>query len=133
MAALSNFLELELLDHVLRNAAYTPPPTVYVALFTSSASLAELEAGTLTNEVTAGGNTYERQAAAFDVAASGATANTGALTWNDMPAVTVGYVAIMDASTAGNVLFGGPLTTPRTLSAGDTFAIAAGALDVTMA
>lgn len=132
MSAFSNYLENEILDHVLRNAAYTSPTTVYVALFTDSASAVELEAGTLTNEVTAGANSYARQAVTFDAAASGATANSGAISFVDMPAVTVAYVAVMDALTAGNVLFHGALSANKTLNAGDTFTIATGDLDISL-
>lgn len=130
MAAFSNYLENELLDHVLRNAAMTSPTTVYVALFTDSASAGELEAGTLTNEVT--GGSYARQAVTFDAPASGATANSGAVSFTDMPAGTVAFVAVMDASTAGNVLFHGALSANKTLNSGDTFTIATGDLDITL-
>lgn len=135
MSAFSNYLENAILDHVLRATTYTPPGTVYVALFTSTATAAELEAGTLTNEVAAGAYTYARQAVAFNAASGGATANDAVLTWSNMPGVTVAYAAIMDAATvgAGNVLVYGALTSPKTLNPGDTFAIAAGDYDVTLA
>jgi len=32
----TTFLENEVLDHVFRNAAYTPPSTVYIGLYTSA-------------------------------------------------------------------------------------------------
>lgn len=131
MAALSDYLENELLDHVLVNAAYTSPTTVYVALFTDTSTTAELEAGTLTNEVS--GGSYARQAVTFSAASGGATANTGAVSFTNMPAVTVENIAIMDASSAGNVLFGGALSASKTLNSGDTFTIAIGDLDVTLA
>lgn len=35
MGSLSNYLELELLDHVLNNAAYSPAATLYLALCTA--------------------------------------------------------------------------------------------------
>ena len=38
MGSKSNFLELELLDHVLGNAAYTAPGTVWVALYSATPS-----------------------------------------------------------------------------------------------
>lgn len=130
MAAFSDYLENALLDHVLNNTALTSPTTVYVALFTDTATGGELEAGTLTNEVS--GGSYARQSAAFDAPAGGATANSAGISFTDMPAGTVSYVAVMDAATAGNVLFHGALTTSRTLNAGDTFTISAGDLDITL-
>ena len=129
MAALSNYLENALINHVLRNSALTSPTTVYVALFTSDAG--ELEAGTLTNEVS--GGSYARQAVTFGAPTNGATSNTGAVSFTDMPAGTVTHAAIMDASTAGNVLFHAALTQSKTLNAGDTFTLASGDLDASLA
>ena len=59
LAEYSTYLENELYDHVLRNAAYTSPTTVYAALFDTTGSAALLEAGTLTGEIA--GNGYARQ------------------------------------------------------------------------
>lgn len=134
MAAFSNYLENELLDHVLRGAtagtAYAQPAAVYVALFTGTATAAELEAGTITNEVT--GGSYARQAVTFDAPVGGATANSAAVSFTSMPAVTVAFAAVMDATTAGNVLFYGALTASKTLNAGDTFTINTGDLDISV-
>jgi hypothetical protein len=54
MTAASNYLENKVLDHVLTATAYTQPGTRYLALFnnTSTNAAANLEAGTLTDEVT---------------------------------------------------------------------------------
>jgi hypothetical protein len=73
MSAASDFLENELLDHALATGSYTAPAGVYVGLFTSSdstgATAANLEAGTLTNEVS--GNGYSRESASFGAATGG--------------------------------------------------------------
>lgn len=130
MAGLSNYAENKVLDHVLGTTSYTMPSTVRVALFNTSGSLALLEAGTLTGEIS--GGSYARQTPTFSAASSGATSNTGALTWANMPADTVRYVAIMDAATTGNVLFAGQLTSDKVTGSGDTFTIAIGDLDVTL-
>lgn len=128
MANFSNYLEDSVVNGTLRGTTYTAPATVYVALFTDSSSLVNLEAGTITNEVT--GGSYARLAATFSAPTNGATATSAALTYENMPAGTVSFVAVMDALTVGNVLYYGALTTARTLTAGDTFTIAAGDLDV---
>lgn len=49
MANLSDYMENKIIDHMLRNQAYTPPATVYVALFTA---VTGLEANNPTSEVT---------------------------------------------------------------------------------
>jgi hypothetical protein len=126
MAALSDYLENKLLDHVLRAATYTVPATVYLALFTSSTS----DAGGGT-EVT--GGSYARQAVTFSAAAGGLCENSTALNFVNMPVATVTHCAVIDASTAGNFLFHGPLVASRTTQAGDTLTFAVGALDCTLA
>lgn len=135
MAAFSDYLENKTLDHVLRNVIYTPPTTVHVGLFTSTASLAQLEAGTITNEVAPGANSYARKAVTFTAASGGSMSNNAVLTWSDMPGVTVAYVAVLDAATlgTGNVLVYGALASAKTLNPGDTFAIATGDFVVTLA
>lgn len=120
--ALSTYLGNALLDHVLRNVAYTSPTNVYVSLHTADPGL------TGANEVT--GGSYARQACAFDAAASKATQNAAAESFTAMPAATVTHVGIWDASTDGNFLWGGALAASKTTNSGDTFTIADSDLDV---
>lgn len=130
MANFSDYLENELVNGTLRGTTYTAPSTVYLALFTNSSSLIDLEAGTITNEVS--GGSYAREVVTFDAPSNGATSNSGSISFENMPAGTVSFVAVMDAATAGNVLYYGALDTARTLSAGDTFTISAGDLDIAL-
>ena len=126
MAALSDFLENALLNEVLRNVGYTPVATVYLALFTTATT----DAGGGT-EVT--GGSYARQAITFGAASGGVCSNTGAVSFTAMPAATVTHAAIMDASTAGNMLFHGALTASKTVGAGDTLTFAIGDIDASLA
>ena len=104
MSALSDYLEAALLNHVFRNTGLTSPTTVYLAIFSSSASASQLEAGTLTNEIT--GYTGNRPAIAFGAPSGGIIASSGNIDFVSMPAVTTTYIAIMDSATkgAGNIL-----------------------------
>lgn len=134
MSALSTYLENKLVDHVLRNTAYTTPGTsVYVGLV--KYYIADtLEAGTLTEE--ASGGSYARvQVTAWDAASNGATANTNAITFPTASADwgMISGVIISDAASAGNVLLHGSLTTARDVKNGDVFKFNAGDLDVTFA
>lgn len=124
MTALSNDLETKLINATLRGTTYTSPTTVYLALFTTSASLAELEAGTLTNEVT--GGSYVRKAVTFDAPTNGVTQNSANVTFSGMPAVTVGFAATMDALSGGNVMFYAPLAANKVVGSGDTIQVDAG-------
>ena len=121
MAAMSDFLENELLDHVLRNSAYTSPTTVYVALFTTATD--DAAGGT---EVT--GGSYARVSIAFDPPSAGSVSNTATVTFPTATASwgTVVNVAIYDALTVGNRLYHGALTTSKTVDNGDVFTFPAG-------
>jgi len=119
-------------------SAYTAPTTLYLGLFlnTSGNASTNLEAGTLTDEVpTAGGTGYLRQTVTFGAAASGVCATDATVTFPAATANwgTVTHVAVLDASTAGNVLFYGQVTTAKTIETGDTFQVTSGNLTVTLA
>ena len=118
--------------NLMRNTAFTEV-NVYVALFTDSASPAELEAGTITNEVS--GGSYARQLAGLGAPSDGASENASDITFPQATADwgTVRYVALMDAVSAGNVLMYSQLDADKVINNGDTFKINAGDLDVTVA
>ena len=127
MAEFTDFMENKIIDHMLRAQAYTPPATVYVALFTSAPS----DAGGGT-EVS--GGAYARQAVTLDAAAGGASSNSAAITFPQATADwgTVTHLALMDALTGGNMLMHSPLDASKTVNNGDTFKFEAGDLDVTV-
>jgi hypothetical protein len=131
MTAKTNYLEDRVLDRVLRNNAdfaYTFPATVYAALFTADPG----EAGTLTSEVS--GGSYARQSVAFSAISTGTgtTSNASLVTFPTASASwgTVTHVGIMDASTAGNMLYFGALTASKTVGSGDVVSIQAAAISV---
>ena len=132
MSAASDYLENKLLDHTLATTAYTAPSTAYLGLFTGSAS-ANLETGTLTNEVT--GGSYARETISFDAASGGTATNDATVTFTTATADwgTITHVAIMDAASSGNVLFYGAVTTSKEILNGDTFQVSSGNLSITLA
>lgn len=127
MAEMSTYLENAMVNAVLRNTTYTSPATVYVALFTTDPT----DAGTGT-EVS--GNAYQRTAVTFGAPSSGVTTNSGAVTFPTATGSwgTVTHIGIMDASTAGNLLFHTALDTSKTITSGDIFTISTGNLSVTL-
>jgi hypothetical protein len=142
MSAASDYLELKVLDHTLATAAYTAPSAVYLALFTSDPSVGStaenLEAGTLTNEVTTAGSTaYARKAVTFAAASAGSATTNATVTFDTATADwgTITHLAIMDGATEGadNVLYYGELDTHKLIQAGDTFQVTTGNLTVTLA
>lgn len=137
MSAASNYLENKLLDHVLTATSYTAPGTRYLALFnnTSGNAAANLEAGTLTDEVSTSGTAYGRKAVTFGAASGGTSATNATVTFDAATASwgTITHVAVMDASTSGNVLFWGAVTTSKTIDTGDTFQVSSGNLTISLA
>ncbi len=128
MAAKSQTLDNNVLNAVLRNATYTGPATVYVALFTAAPT--PTTSGTEVVD-----SNYARVAATFGAASGAASSNTGSLAFFGAGAAgspgTIVAVAIMDASTSGNVLYFGNLATSKTVNTGDTLSFAIGALTIT--
>ena len=137
MANISNYLEDKILDTVMKNAASTwLPETVYCGIVNDTAVDTDLEAGTLTNEIT--GYTGDRKAITFgDITqqdGKATCANTNALEFEDMPAPgtdEVKYAIICDAATSGNILWWLPITDgPKAFNEGDTFRIPIGDLTI---
>ena len=130
LAEFSTYLENELYDHLFRNAAYTSPTTVYAALFGTTASTANLEAGTLTGEIS--GNGYTRIAITFGAPTNGLGSNSAAVTFPVNVTTnwgTIRYMAIMDASTAGNVLMYTQLDSDVVINVGNQFQFNIGDID----
>lgn len=128
MSAMSDYLENEILDHILGTGAYTMPTTVYVGL--STGSFGDDNSGT---ELT--GNGYARQSISFGAAASGTASNDAAV---EFPAATgswgtVSHFGLFDASTGGNLLIHGALTASKVIETGDILKIAVGDMDITAA
>ena len=128
MSAMSDYLENEILDHILGTGAYTMPTTVYVGL--STGSFNDDNSGTELS-----GSGYARQSIAFGAASSGTASNSGNV---DFPAATgswgtVSHFGIFDASTGGNLLIHGALTASKAVATGDILRIATGDMDITAA
>lgn len=133
--SLSDFLELELLDHVLGNAAYSAPATIYVGLWTSA--LTDASTGSTAGEVS--GGSYARasvtnNATNWPAAAAGAKSNGTDITFPTATGSwgTVTHAGILDAATTGNMLFWFDLTTSKTVSSGDIVKFTASSIAVSL-
>ncbi|MFZ2738440.1 MAG: hypothetical protein WAY02_09435 [Burkholderiaceae bacterium] len=125
-SGVSDYFEQKILDHMLRNQAFTPPATVYASLHTASPGD--------TGASEAAGGSYARQAIAWNAAASpgGTMTNNGVINFTGMPAATITGIGIWDAVSAGNLLWWGD-TTSKTTNSGDTYQIPDAALTVSLA
>jgi len=119
----SNYLETQLLNHVLRNTAYPSPTSVYMALYL----VAPTEAGGGTEM---SGDGYVRQAVTFSAPAPDSCTNTADITfpiatgdWG-----TIVAFGIFDQAAAGNLLYSNNLTAPREILTSDQFRVPSGQL-----
>ena len=137
MSAASNYFDNKVLYQILKATSYTAPTTRHLSLFTNTSTnaAANLEAGTLTDEVSTSGTAYGRKAVTFAAASSGSSATNATVTFDAATANwgTITHVAVMDAETSGNVLFWGAVTTAKTIETGDTFQVSSGNLTVSLA
>ena len=128
MSAMSDYLENEILDHILSVGSYTMPTAVYVGL--STGSFNDDNSGTELS-----GSNYSRVAATFSAASSGATSNSAAV---EFAAATgswgsVSHFGVFDAASSGHLLIHGAFTTAKTIASGDILKIPTGDLDITAA
>jgi len=134
MAALSDYLENELIDHILRDGAYTTPSTeIWVALYTDSQG--DADSGT---EVPTTDAYVRINVTAWDAPSDGDTENTNEIDFGTASGGnwgTITSVGIKDSSTTSgddNLLIYGDLDSAKVVNDGDGFVFAAGALDVTL-
>ena len=128
MSAMSDYLELEILDHILGTGAYTMPSAVYVGL--STGSFNDDNSGTELS-----GNNYTRKAITFGAASSGTATNNAAVEFNAATGSwgTVSHFGIFDAASSGNLLIHGALTASKVIETGDILKIAIGDMSITAA
>jgi len=121
----TNYLETQLLNHVLRAVPYSVPSSVYVALFTAAPD--DTGGGT---EVT--GGSYARQTVTFTAPAPDSVTNTADVNFPIATADwgTIVAFAIMDAASSGNMLYYANLSASRTVLTNDQFRFPAGQLSV---
>ena len=124
---MTDYLENKLLDHVLKNTAYTSPTTVHIGLLTVTPT--DSTAGT---ELTNTG--YTRQTLSFGTASVGAVATNTVLTWTNSSGSdwdTAVALGIYDAATGGNLLFYKTIS-GKLVKDTESLSIASGDLTVTL-
>lgn len=128
MTAFTNYFENKLADHIFRTTTYTPG-NMYVGLFTATPSDTgggtEVSGGSYARvSVSKGDSSWTGTHGTVSGASSGTNGtvgNAGAITF---PAPTgnwgsITHFGLFDASSGGNLLIWGALTTPKTVNNGD--------------
>lgn len=123
MGTFSDSVANSWLDALCRNVSYANA-TVYVQLHTGAPGAAG------TSNVAA--NT-SRQQASFSAASSRAITNSGDVTWSNVSNTeTYTHISLWSASSNGTFLGQDDLSSSAAVTAGDTFKILAGDLDLTI-
>jgi hypothetical protein len=126
----ADYLEDEILDHILNDGAYTAP-TIFVGVSTvnpgdDASGLAEPS-----------GNGYARvetAAADWNAASGGSKTNANAITFPTASGSwgTLTYVALFDAASSGNLLASGALTASKAIASGQALRFPASSLTVSL-
>ena len=131
MGAMSNYLEQTLLNAVFRGVAFTPPTRIFVALYTSDPTDADIDVEVNAPE-------YARQTVTFAAPTQDAQGRVQVSNSNVIafPIArsnwgTVSYIGLRDAAIAGNLLYYGPLVNPRVVNVNDQFRVMPGDLIIT--
>jgi hypothetical protein len=140
MANITTYLENKLLEHSIKgNWTTSLPTTTYAALFIVAPTATT--AGTEVGSTDAG---YSRisMSSKWGTAANGSIANSDTLTWTATgywntttgatSSASITSIGIFDASTSGNLLWFGPLSSYISMASGDTFSIQSGSLVLTL-
>jgi len=127
--AISYALSGSIINHVLRNTAWTTPGTsVYVGLYSNNPNYNN--SGTELS-----GNNYSRkQVTQWSTPVSGSTVNVAIEAFPAASAAwgTVTHIGILRASSGGDLMYFGPLNSSKTVGNGDTFRFSASTLSITL-
>ena len=143
MAHMSDYLENKIIDWLFRAQSFTPPATMYLALFTAnptdSGGGTEVTGGSyarvsVTSALANWAGTQSAGSTTASTGTSGTTSLNGVATFVQATANwgTITGMAIFDASSAGNMLFWAPLNANQVVNSGNTFSFAAGATGLTV-
>ena len=125
MGAYSDAVKNKMLDAVAGRTTYTAEAGVYVQLHTASPGAAGTSA--------VAGNTTRTQSTFGSAASTGAISNTAQIQWTSVSNTeTYTHVSLWSASSGGTFLGSDDLPVSKAVTAGDTFTIAIGDLDLTI-
>ena len=121
--SLSNYAEDKIVDAICNNASFAVAQ-VYTKLHIGDPG--EDGTGNAAGETT-------RKSTSFGASSGGVGTSDALLEWTNVStSETYSHVSFWDASTAGNCLGSGALTSSKVVTAGDTFQIPSGSLTLTI-
>ena len=128
----SNYAEALVLNALLKGSGFTAPSSHYLALYTTAPT--DSGGGT---EVSTSGTAYARQSIALGSVATQSPSGSQVSNSSDIsfPVATANYgtvvaFGIFDASTSGNLLYYGNLTSSQTINTGNQALFPAGSITI---
>jgi hypothetical protein len=123
--SMSNYLEEAIINHLLRNIAYTPAATVYAGILSASQ-----DDGSIHTEFA--GGSYARQPATFDASVNGSILSNADIVFPTATADwgTARYIGIFDSAVAGNLLWWGQMRVGKFVATSAIFTIEDGELEL---
>lgn len=133
MSGFVDTVERALLDHFLTDPAYTPPATMYLGLSSTTpteaaANFTEPSTGSYARVSTVAADWSAASGTAPAVKTNTATKTFPTATADWVAAANLTHFGFFDASTAGNLLAYGALTTSKPVLNGDTPSFGAGTM-----
>ena len=134
MGSMSNWMELEVLDHISNVGAFTPAGTLWMAIFTVKPT----DSSGSGTEVSGTGYTrakFSNSTSTWSVAAAGAIENIAEISFPSAGAGGWGTVtgfAMFTSSNSGNAYYWASLTSSKAVGSGDTAKFATGDIDITL-
>ena len=125
MAGFSTYLA----NQIINDTLVTPYATRYLALFVADPT----DANATANEVS-GGWYVRKNTGSWASPTDGVTENNATIQYNPVTGaqVSISHWGIYDALTAGNLLYSGAFTTPKTFNVDDFPVIGPGDLDISL-
>ncbi|SEH89764.1 phage tail fiber protein [Paraburkholderia hospita] len=138
MSAASNYTENNVINSLLRGAAFPVSPGVYLSLHTADPNdvgAAEVAPASWPSYVRRDSTVGDTLANAWTPPADGVTSNAKQVLYpsqNGASSITLTHFGLWDAANGGNFLAGAALYAPRTLNPGDVFVFDVASLTVRM-
>lgn len=133
MSGFTDAVERAILDHVFTDPAWTPPATCYIGLSSTTpteagANFTEPSSGSYARVATTGADWSAASGAAPASKTTSATKTFPEATADWSSGANLTHFGLFDASTAGNLLLWGALTTAKPVLAGDVVTCGPGSL-----
>ena len=132
VGGVADYLANKLLDHVFKDDSFTAPNTYFLAM--AGATIDDYDTGSTLDELITNSGDRSEISDGFETASGGLSANLGSIQLLSRPTTwgTVAAYAVLDAATAGNLLFHGTFATIFNVDASDGVNVGTGKINFSL-